>query len=634
MYCTLIKKVNVTKSDKLTKISHNKLTNLIGIGGTNGFVQVVNLDITSQNQLTSKQTLESHSSEITLLRWNDQFNKLTTCDSSGVIIVWRLNNNVWETEMINNREQSYVTDLKWSNQGHYLCFIYEDGHAIVGTVEGNRSWGNDIRNSLYLIEWSPDDNNILLASKNSNIIILTAMGQQLGELIIEPSLFNVQISSLNWWSNYISDSRNITLKKHLMLAFKNGTVALYDNEDDRMPFIIKTNLFDVNKAEWNLGGDVFAISGMIKDEDNKCGVSFYSSKGEFIKVLKAPEPIICFSWDARGTKIALETQNTIYFGLVKPKYKWCFFSNTLVYSYLSESDHHTLVFWDIKNEKINYKYVKNMIDICAKSPFCLITAQISENNYLLILSNSIGSPIDNKIINIEPVFIALNNTHAVVSNGHYVYLWQFRGIENERKRGRNDDKNIIIQGQEISINLLTKKMMRELTFFIEDIPNMNDVYNYETFNANRRTNDPITAVCLTDNYLFITCASGKANKYNLMSLTTITKYNFDEKMIKIGLSPQGQYLWAISEYNMLSIWDTEKQHKKYMGEKLEFEKKDVWSVLWSDNKNTDSMKDELSFVFLEKNKLNIIKNLEPEEVLACNGYLADFSDLIITSVKL
>ena len=634
MYCTLIKKVNVTKSDKLTKISHNKLTNLIGIGGTNGFVQVVNLDITSQNQLTSKQTLESHSSEITLLRWNDQFNKLTTCDSSGVIIVWRLNNNVWETEMINNREQSYVTDLKWSNQGHYLCFIYEDGHAIVGTVEGNRSWGNDIRNSLYLIEWSPDDNNILLASKNSNIIILTAMGQQLGELIIEPSLFNVQISSLNWWSNYISDSRNITLKKHLMLAFKNGTVALYDNEDDRMPFIIKTNLFDVNKAEWNLGGDVFAISGMIKDEDNKCGVSFYSSKGEFIKVLKAPEPIICFSWDARGTKIALETQNTIYFGLVKPKYKWCFFSNTLVFSYLSESDHHTLVFWDIKNEKINYKYVKNMIDICAKSPFCLITAQISENNYLLILSNSIGSPIDNKIINIEPVFIALNNTHAVVSNGHYVYLWQFRGIENERKRGRNDDKNIIIQGQEISINLLTKKMMRELTFFIEDIPNMNDVYNYETFNANRRTNDPITAVCLTDNYLFITCASGKANKYNLMSLTTITKYNFDEKMIKIGLSPQGQYLWAISEYNMLSIWDTEKQHKKYMGEKLEFEKKDVWSVLWSDNKNTDSMKDELSFVFLEKNKLNIIKNLEPEEVLACNGYLADFSDLIITAVKL
>ena len=51
-----------------------------------------------------------------------------------------------------------------------------------------------------------------------------------------------------------------------------------------MPFIIKTNLVDVNKAEWNLTGDVFTISGMIRNEENKCGVSFYTSKGDFIKV--------------------------------------------------------------------------------------------------------------------------------------------------------------------------------------------------------------------------------------------------------------------------------------------------------------------------------------------------------------
>ena len=70
-------------------------------------MEVVNLDITSQNQLPSKQTLESHSSEITFLKLNDHFNKLITYDSSGVIIVWRLNKNQCETEMINNREQSY-----------------------------------------------------------------------------------------------------------------------------------------------------------------------------------------------------------------------------------------------------------------------------------------------------------------------------------------------------------------------------------------------------------------------------------------------------------------------------------------------------------------------------------------------
>ena len=46
MYCTLIKKVNITRSEKLTKIATNKTTNYIGIGGTNGFVQIVNLDVT------------------------------------------------------------------------------------------------------------------------------------------------------------------------------------------------------------------------------------------------------------------------------------------------------------------------------------------------------------------------------------------------------------------------------------------------------------------------------------------------------------------------------------------------------------------------------------------------------------
>ena len=45
---------------------------------------------------------------------------------------------------------------------------------------------------------------------------------------------------------------------------------------------------------------------------------------------------------------------------------------------------------------------------------------------------------------------------------------------------------------------------------------MNDVYNYETFKGNRTTNDPISSLCLNDNYLFITFSSGKANKYNLM----------------------------------------------------------------------------------------------------------------------
>ena len=38
-----------------------------------------------------------------------------------------------------------------SNQGHYLCFIYEDGQAIVGTVEGNGEIILEIMIIIYFV---------------------------------------------------------------------------------------------------------------------------------------------------------------------------------------------------------------------------------------------------------------------------------------------------------------------------------------------------------------------------------------------------------------------------------------------------------------------------------------------------
>ena len=638
MFCSLIKKVNISKNEKLTKISTNKETNYIAIGGTNGFVQIVDLDVSSDNknakggQLSFSQSLRYHNDDITLVTWNDNFDKLTTCDKSGVIIVWKSVDNKWETEMINNREQSYVTDLKWNRQGQFLCFIYEDGHAIVGTVDGNRSWGNDIRNSLYLIEWSPDGNLILLASRNQNVTVLSSSGQQLGEVVIDENLRNIDIASIAWWSKYIDENKIITLKKHLMMAFVNGEICLYDDENDTSPIKFKSNLKKITKADWNINGDCFAVCGFINEGDTKGCVSLYNSNYEFVKNIKINEPIVCFSFNAKGTQIALETQSTIYFGIIKQEYKWCYFGETLVYAFLSDEEHHTVTFWNTKNNTYNYKYVKNMLGIVSCSPFCLITAKIDKKgNYLLILSNSIGSPVDNKIINIEPIYIGINSTHVVVSDGHYIYLWQFRGTEEtSNTKDKNDDKTIIINGEEISINLLTHKMMKELCFFVEENPNPKDIYNTQTFKGNKKTNDPICCLAMTDNYLFVACKSGKGLKYNLLSLTNTDKYTLDKSLIKIGMSPTGRYLWTINEGNYLNIWDIA-QNKK-----IEFEKKDIWSLVWSGNNNLDLNNEEekLNFAYMEKNKINVIKNLNPEEILDSNGYLAEFNDMNIISIKL
>jgi len=130
MFCCLFKKVTVHNTAKLSIINCNRNTNTIAIGGSEGFVKIIQIDLlktkgdANSNPLTFTQNLVCHKKKIILINWNDYQDKLTTCDEEGVIIVWKLTEDgKWETEMINNREISFVSSLKWSKQGNYLCFM-------------------------------------------------------------------------------------------------------------------------------------------------------------------------------------------------------------------------------------------------------------------------------------------------------------------------------------------------------------------------------------------------------------------------------------------------------------------------------------------------------------------------------
>jgi WD repeat-containing protein 35 len=346
MFCCLFKKVTVHNTAKLNKISCNRSSNFIAIGGSEGFVKVVQIDLTKQrgeqsnNPLTFTQNLICHKKKITVLAWNSGFEKLTTADEDGVIIVWKFSErNQWEQEMINNREISFVTDIKWDKQGNFICFIYDDGHSIVGSVEGNRCWGIEIKERLYLLEWSPDSSYLLFASKNNNIIVFSSSGYQIGEMELDPSFKALQLATLSWWTNPISENNSGTLEKHLMLAYTNGTILLYDDYQDTKPFKIATEFNEIKSAEWNPSGDIIAVSGVTyAGEERKDAISFYSLKGTLMKSLKIPNVITSFCWDGCGTKLAISTDSLILFSLIKPKYKWTYFSDTLVYSFMTEPE--------------------------------------------------------------------------------------------------------------------------------------------------------------------------------------------------------------------------------------------------------------------------------------------------------
>ena len=94
------------------------------------------------------------------------------------------------------------------------------------------------------------------------------------------------------------------------------------------------------KAEWNPNGDMIAVGGnVIENGERKDGINFYSSEGQLLKVLKIPNTAITsFCWDSIGTKLAITTESIILFALVKQKYKWSYFSDTLVFSFMQESE--------------------------------------------------------------------------------------------------------------------------------------------------------------------------------------------------------------------------------------------------------------------------------------------------------
>ena len=53
--------------------------------------------------LSLNQTLEGHAGAVLCVTWNNSFQKLTTSDEHGLIIVWMLHKGMWFEEMINNR---------------------------------------------------------------------------------------------------------------------------------------------------------------------------------------------------------------------------------------------------------------------------------------------------------------------------------------------------------------------------------------------------------------------------------------------------------------------------------------------------------------------------------------------------
>ena len=134
MYVHLNKKINVPNCNKVRTISWSSDHDFIACGGDNGVLKVIKLEnklnsptfkVDTNKNFTHNQTLENHKSTIQHVCWNEKFQKLTSSDESGSIIVWMFYNGGWFEEMVNNRNKSLVTGMAWTLDGQKICIVYD-----------------------------------------------------------------------------------------------------------------------------------------------------------------------------------------------------------------------------------------------------------------------------------------------------------------------------------------------------------------------------------------------------------------------------------------------------------------------------------------------------------------------------
>ena len=212
MFIYLSKKIAIPNGVRLTSLNWNAMNGWIVCGGESGLLKVLKLDSGKQtadkgkgsaapSNLSMNQTLEGHQGATMCVCWNENYRKLTTSDQNGLIIVWMLHKGMWFEEMINNRNKSTVRGMRWTPDGQRICIIYEDGMVIVGSVDGNRLWGKELKTRLAHVCWSPDGRNILFCTLDCEVHVYDASGTFIAPLhlaVLDSAAAQTSLIGIDW----------------------------------------------------------------------------------------------------------------------------------------------------------------------------------------------------------------------------------------------------------------------------------------------------------------------------------------------------------------------------------------------------------------------------------------------------
>ncbi|XP_014288387.1 WD repeat-containing protein 35 [Halyomorpha halys] len=622
MFTYLCKKISMPNNTRIYCLAWSSEQGWIGLGGDDGLLKVLKLEsgktkgITAPANLSMNQTLEGHSGKVQVITWNEQHQKFTTSDQNGLIIVWTMYKGNWYEEMINNRNKSVVKGMSWDSEGKRICIVYEDGAVIVGSVDGNRIWGKELKGLILTgVQWSPDGRYLVFSLKNGEVHLYDNQGNFFMKLSIQcfPSLVitGIPVVSMAWY-----DGRNGYVENNcpcLAILYQTGQLQIMRNQNDEDPVILDTGISAVN-CSWNHNGNILAIVGSsVFPDDNKETnvVVFYSLYGEHIRTMKLPGRVITtVVWEGTSLRIALAVDSFIYFAIIRPDYKWAYFSKTLVFSHSSRTGTE-ITFWDTNNNEVHHKQVKFLYAINAFKEHCAIAFKTDDMNeqYMIHVCNTIGITVDSKSIDIEPLWISINTTQIFCASKDHFMIWHFMTPKSHSTLG------------------ITGRHRRERLYHIDDTPSgvaevIQDLDKTYQPNINMQaTNDPICCITVSDKILVIGRESGSLQRYSLPQVALVQRFTLGVRPKTIAVNCDSTRIAVIDTNGVLTTVDMESS----VNSKLE--RRDVWALKWASD-NPDLL------AIMEKTRMYVIRGSEPEEPIQSSGYICCFKDLEIRTVLL
>nr|XP_033327664.1 tubby-related protein 4 isoform X2 [Megalopta genalis] len=302
--------------------------NARGLVGVTFTVSHLRRTRTTELPLRANYNLRGHRSEVILVKWNEPYQKLASCDSSGVIFVWIKYEGRWSIELINDRSIP-VTHFSWSHDGRMALICYRDGFVLVGSVAGQRYWSSMLNDKATVTcgIWTPDDQQVYFGTTAGQLIVMDVHGAMVSEVELAAG-----VTSMAWSAEKFTmeegdddltndeshrDDRNYVLA----VCLADGNIVMLRSFDDVSPITIRTNLKAPLHAEWSNSRKLLAIAGT-KESDSQGSpheytnlLKFYSVTGALVYTIAIPYtqcPVSALTWGHNDRRLFVATGARIH----------------------------------------------------------------------------------------------------------------------------------------------------------------------------------------------------------------------------------------------------------------------------------------------------------------------------------